>query len=121
MSQNGRVLAALRRGPVNPRDFDLPNVIDDGPPILRLAARVGVLRERGHQITSAKQPNGTATYTLIREADAQRSGPAPTETPLDSRAAVVSASLGATRAPAADGRPHPRLSAATLFDWPVAA
>ena len=53
MSQTDRVLAALKRaGPrgITQIDFDLPDVIDGGTPIKRIAARVHEIR-KGLEVT----------------------------------------------------------------------
>lgn len=101
-SQNDRVLAQLRRGPVNPSQFlGLPGrpVCDGGKPIQRLGARIHVLRSRGHRIEAKRGPDGTATYKLIFDAGTDRclpeahnlgvvgSSPAPA---IDAHAAMVS-------------------------------
>lgn len=115
MSQNDRVLAALRNGPVNPVQFAELPTLDGGRPILRLAARIGVLRDRGHHITSQKQSNGTVTYTLVR--DAERNGTTMTEAQPVKRSAARSVSPGAPspKAPAA-ARLLSRPPEPTLFD-----
>jgi hypothetical protein len=41
--QQRRILTQLRLGDIRQQDFDLPNVIDGGKPIKRVAARVGEL------------------------------------------------------------------------------
>jgi hypothetical protein len=64
MTQTGRILAALNRGPVSPKDFALPNVIDGGSPIMRVAARIHDLVEAGYEITSETAGDGTAVYQL---------------------------------------------------------
>lgn len=70
MSQNDRVLAALRNGPVSPISFAAPNVIDGGPPVMRVAARIKDLRDAGHLIRQhTAKDNRTAIYTLTREAE----------------------------------------------------
>lgn len=64
MSDRQRILDALQKGPVNPIMFQAP-ACDGGKPILRVAARISELRAAGDRITSQRQPNGTATYTLV--------------------------------------------------------
>lgn len=70
-TQRDRVLARLRaagsRG-VTPDDFLLPHVIDDGKPILRLAARVHELVEAGEPIQTRREPNGVTRYVLEHRA-----------------------------------------------------
>lgn len=63
MTQADRIHAALQQGPVTSTDFLNPT--DGGPPILRVAARIYDLRERGHHITETRNANGTSTYQLI--------------------------------------------------------
>lgn len=70
MSQCDRVLALLRsRGGdgLNTAELQEAPIVDGGAPILRLAARVHQLQERGIAITSRREQNGTATYTLTEE------------------------------------------------------
>jgi hypothetical protein len=71
-TQNARVLAALRKaGPagVKTADFLAPDVIDGGEPVIRLPARVNDLREAGHVIVTHREPNQTARYVLLRDAE----------------------------------------------------
>jgi hypothetical protein len=71
-TQNARVLAALwKAGPagVTTADFLAPAVIDGGKPIVRLPARVNDLREAGHVIVTHREPNHTARYVLVRDAE----------------------------------------------------
>jgi hypothetical protein len=81
MSQRARVLAALRsRGAdgVCSVDFLLPDVLDGGSPITRLAARMLELREDGHEIQVIGEKHGCAVYRLMRDAqDARPVPPAP--------------------------------------------
>jgi len=67
VTQKDRVLAALiarqDRG-ITPVDFAAPDVIDNGKPIMRVAARIHDLRQDGIPILEAREPNGTARYTL---------------------------------------------------------
>lgn len=65
-TQRSRVLAALRAHPagVNETAFAAPRVLDGGSPILRVAARIFELRSEGHDIRTARERNGTATYRL---------------------------------------------------------
>jgi hypothetical protein len=104
-TQRDRVLNALRhagdRG-ITATDFALPNVIDGGPPIARLAARVDELRA-GHHIEHAGRRNRCAIYRLVTlpapviapPADDDPSalfgttiGAAPPRSPYDCRAAA---------------------------------
>jgi hypothetical protein len=67
MSQRDRVLAALyRRGRhgLTQIDFDLPDVIDGGAPIKRVAARVEELRDQGFRITSGERRNKCTVYRV---------------------------------------------------------
>lgn len=78
-SQNQRVLAALRRGPVTQAMFlssaRYPvdghwGTIDGGKSIPRLAARIGVLRDRGCEIrTEQDDKTAFARYVLVSEPD----------------------------------------------------
>lgn len=71
MSQKARVLAALRsrgaRG-VTAVDFLLPDVIDGGRPITRVAARVLELRDEGHTIVVDGERDSCAVYRLLHDA-----------------------------------------------------
>lgn len=66
MTQSKRVLRALRRHPegICQPEFLLPNVIDGGPPITRLAARIRDLRSQGHEIVTDGERYGCAVYRL---------------------------------------------------------
>lgn len=78
-SQVERVRRALERaGPdgVSPVDFALPEVVDGGRPIMRLAARILDLRRQGLSINVSSDPNGTARYVLTSE-PGPRGEPAP--------------------------------------------
>lgn len=68
MTQRDRLLRALGRGPVAATAFSLPDVIDGGLPIFRVAARVGELRDAGYAITTSRASNGVAVYQLVRDA-----------------------------------------------------
>jgi hypothetical protein len=61
MSQRERILSALDaagvRG-VSTTDFLLPDVIDHGAPIIRMAARVAELRKQGYRIAGGALKNG---------------------------------------------------------------
>jgi hypothetical protein len=85
VSQRARVLAALRsRGAhgVCSVDFLLPDIVDGGKPITRLAARMLELREDGHEIQVIGDRHGCAVYRLMRDAqDQPRPNPMPTEVP----------------------------------------
>jgi hypothetical protein len=67
MTQTDRVIAALRAHPdgICSVDFLLPNVIDGGKPITRLAARILDARELGHIIVKDGERHGTAVYKLV--------------------------------------------------------
>ena len=70
MTQKQRVLRMLnQRGGlgVTPVDFQGPDVIDGGKPILRLAARVGDLRDDGYVIRTFKKGQ-VAKYVLVPQA-----------------------------------------------------
>lgn len=65
MNQRDRVLARLMGGhDVSPVDFQLPDVVDGGKPILRVAARILELREDGFQIDVIATRNQCAVYRL---------------------------------------------------------
>lgn len=73
--QQRRVLLAARKQPIRQQDFDLPNVIDGGKPIKRVAARVGELKHQfGCEWSKAMVPASgapdaalVAEYTLLSE------------------------------------------------------
>jgi hypothetical protein len=68
MTQQDRVLAALTRAGargVTQVDFLLPNVIDGGAPITRVAARVNELRNDGFQIQTDGERDSCAVYKLV--------------------------------------------------------
>ncbi len=101
-SQTERVLNALRKaGPrgITAVDFALPDVIDGGPPIMRVAARVMDLRRQGHTIIASGRRQKCQAYELVV--------PAP---PAD--LAYAAAAETAFEAPA---RPGPRC--AIFDDW----
>jgi hypothetical protein len=107
VSQRARVLAALRsRGAdgVCAPDFLLPNVLDGGKPITRLAARMLELREDGHEIQVVGEKHGCAVYRLMRDAQ-----DAPTVPPAPSAAETLS------------GLPEPARPKNAIFGWEDAA
>lgn len=65
-TQTERVLNALQRYPrgITQVDFLLPDVIDGGPPITRIGARILELRDAGHKITSGPRRDKCVTYKL---------------------------------------------------------
>ena len=66
-TQRERVLAALRRAGergLTQVDWLLHDVIDGGPPIVRLPARVDELRQAGHHIEHAGRRNRCVIYRL---------------------------------------------------------
>jgi hypothetical protein len=73
-SQNERVLALLRQGPLAAVDLQPPNVVDGLAPVWRVAARIDALKHRGYEIRSDRRPDGTAIYQLISEPDVERAG-----------------------------------------------
>lgn len=118
MSQTSRILTALQNGPVNPVDFDLPNVIDGGKPIQRVAARILDLRAAGHEIASTKQPNGTVTYRLVRDVEQSNRGNTAAKT-TETVTPTSVALLGVSPPPkGSDGTPPP--SEPTLFNQEAA-
>ena len=68
MSQNSRVLAALRQGPVTPLSF-VPPTCDGGPPIMRVAGRIDALKRDGHVIRNTEPGNSLARYVLEWDAE----------------------------------------------------
>lgn len=72
MTQTERVLRALQaagdRG-VTQVDFSLPDVVDGGPPITRVAARIKDLREHGHMIVGAGIRQSCRVYQLVAQAE----------------------------------------------------
>ena len=76
MNQNARLLAALKKGPVNP----LSAWVDLG--IYRLAARVADLRSAGHPVTKTMvqvqnqygEPCLVAEYTLEQAESLKKAG-----------------------------------------------
>lgn len=67
MTQAERVLAALyKRGRhgLTQIDFDLPDIIDGGPPIKRVAARVEELRNQGFRIASGERRQKCVVYRV---------------------------------------------------------
>jgi len=82
MTQTERVLAALKA--VGPRgvtgyDFSGPVVIDGGHRVMRVAARVLELRERGYRIVPAGMRDGHRIYRLESGVEV---APAPVGLPL---------------------------------------
>lgn len=78
MTQRDRILAALRRGPVNTVAFCQAPVIDGGKPILRIAARIFDLQQQGYLITTRRRSNATVDYVLV--GGVERSDSEPQET-----------------------------------------
>jgi hypothetical protein len=65
MTDRDRILLRMYRiGSVSPIDFAAPDVCDDGKPIMRVAARIKDLRDRGYTIRSSRAANGTAIYRM---------------------------------------------------------
>lgn len=65
LTQRDRVLRQLERtGHVSPEDFLLPDVCDGLAPILRVAPRIGELRDQGLPIVTGTTRHGTALYVL---------------------------------------------------------
>lgn len=117
MTQNDRVLAALiarqDRG-ITPVDFAAPDVIDNGKPIMRVAARIHDLRQDGIPILEAREPNGTARYTLHPDRAGGHRTPAPAP-PAETR-------QGAAPPPPASppsGAGEPSLFNAAAFERPA--
>jgi hypothetical protein len=81
-TQSDRVLAVLRRvgdRGTSAADWLLPQVIDDGRPILSLAARVADLRRDGHRITSQITKIGDAHLAVYRLIAPPNHSPSPRE------------------------------------------
>lgn len=68
-TQTDRVYAALQRGPITSVDFQSPTC-DGGPPILRVAARINELRDRGCRIRS-EVVSGSRLARYVLEAEAE--------------------------------------------------
>lgn len=69
MTQTNRVLAALYRAGragITQVDFALPNVIDGGAPITRVAARIKDLRDTGVRIEVIGTRHSCAVYALVQ-------------------------------------------------------
>lgn len=69
-SQTDRVLAALRAHPergITRVDFNLPDVIDNGPPILHIPGRIEELRNQGYKISSGERRQRCTVYRLVGE------------------------------------------------------
>jgi hypothetical protein len=115
LTQADRVLRRLHYGPISPYDFLQP-VVDGGKPILRVAARVQDLRDRGYHISTTTAANGTAVYELT-QVDVERSiVPAPED--YSSAAGshrAIDASLGSALAQGSDGVVPPPPSEPPLF------
>lgn len=81
-SQCKRVAKALDKHPTGicAVDFLLPNVVDGGPPITRLAARIKDLRDAGEAIDVIGERHGCAVYARAR-AQVQPVTPAPDPVP----------------------------------------
>lgn len=74
--QQSRVLKALQRGPVCATDFQLPFVVDGGPPILRVPARVKELRDLGYEIVADGWRDKCREYRLVVDVPAAVDVPA---------------------------------------------
>lgn len=65
--QQQRVLAAARKAGgrgITAVDFNLPNVVDDGPPITRVAARINELQDMGFRFRSGGRRQKCKVYVL---------------------------------------------------------
>lgn len=99
MTQKERILKALKAAGSNgirPEDFLLPDVIDAGKPILRVASRINDLRKEGVRI-STDTTGTTAIYRLVSPVEAVPShelggSSDREETPFDSSATDGAAS-----------------------------
>ena len=72
MTQKQRILKALQAAGaegIKPEDFLLPDVVDAGKPILRVAARIDDLRKEGLTITTDTSGH-TAIYRLVNRVEA---------------------------------------------------
>jgi len=68
MTQTDRVLAALSRAGargITRVDFQLPDVIDGGPPILNIPARILELKNAGFEITDDGRRQKCKVYVLV--------------------------------------------------------
>jgi hypothetical protein len=80
-TQTERVIAAARSPDgVCQADFLLPDVIDGGPPIVRVGARIQDAEERGHTFAILGWRRKTRVYRLVAE---------PEPAPSDRRTASV--------------------------------
>lgn len=68
-SQTDRIAAALKAHPngITQADWTGPHTIDNGPPILRLAARILDLKAKGFPIVDAGERQGCKVYKWDRE------------------------------------------------------
>jgi hypothetical protein len=90
-TQRERVLDALRRAGdhgITAVDFLLPDVVDGGPPIVRLPARVDELRHAGYVIVGAGRRAKCQVYVLNEPARAATRDD-------DDQAALFTAAVGA--------------------------
>lgn len=92
MTQSERVLAALRKGPVNTVHFAQIPVIDGGKPILRIAARVFDLQQQGYLITTRRRSNATVDYVLVGDVD--RSDGLTAQATVETKAAEPRSDIG---------------------------
>lgn len=84
VTQSERVLRALQaageRG-VTQVDFALPDVIDGGPPVTRVAARIKDLRQHGHTIVAAGLRQSCRVYQLVPAQELAGAATAPSRGP----------------------------------------
>jgi len=107
LSQSARVLRMLRRHPdgVCQAEFLLPNVLDGGHPITRLAARVRDLKDEGYEIVVAGERYSCAVYKIVEAASPP---PAPPELGLEPDREFVPMDENATPDPLFDMPPVTR-------------
>lgn len=90
MTQKDRILAALYRAGkfgISQIDFDLPDVIDGGTPIKRVAARIEELRDQGFAIRSGERRAKCVVYR-IESGGHQNERPATSEPASDNGGAL---------------------------------
>lgn len=117
MSQKNRVLASLhkhRKHGISQIDFDLPDVIDGGAPIKRVAARIEELRDEGFAIRSGERRQKCIVYRLVPEANAPTAIDPSTRRAGAEGSGVTQQAASATKK--ADASPVSRPAPKTLFD-----
>lgn len=118
MTQLERIAKALREhGKVRTTDFCTPPVLDGGPPILRVAARIENLKKQGWRIVPRRLMNNTCEYVLLSPPAEQ---PGSARTDEDGRD-LSGAGIATTSRSGGDGQGQEGSPATTLFDETVGA